>query len=60
MQPELLTGLLRECGALSERALLAASELAPECFQRRLAKELDAGRIREELEEGERVLVLAG
>ncbi len=58
--PDLLVGLLRECGALSERALLAASDLAPERFQRQLAKEMDAGRIREDLEEGERVLVLVG
>jgi type I restriction enzyme, S subunit len=58
--PELLVGLLSECGALSERALLAASELAPERFQRQLAKDMDAGRIREDLEDGERVLVLAG
>jgi hypothetical protein len=34
--------------------------LAPERFQRQLAKEMDAGRIREDLEEGERVLVLVG
>jgi type I restriction enzyme S subunit len=58
--PDLLVGLLRECGALSERALLAASELAPERFQRQLAIEMDAGQIREDMEEGERVLVLVG
>jgi type I restriction enzyme S subunit len=58
--PDLLAGLLRECGALSERALLAASDLAPEHFQRQLAIEMDAGRIREDLEEGERVLVMVG
>ena len=58
--PDLLAGLLRECGALSERALLAASELDPERFQRQLAMEMDAGGIREDLEDGERVLVVAG
>ena len=44
--PDLLSGLLRECGALSERALLAASELDPELFQRQLAVELGTGSIR--------------
>jgi hypothetical protein len=34
--------------------------LAPERFQRQLATEIDAGGIREELEEGEKVLVLGG
>jgi hypothetical protein len=58
--PDLLVGLLRECGALSERGLLAASDLGPERFERQLAKEMVAGRIREDLEEEERVLVLVG
>ncbi len=31
--PDFLAGLLRECGALSERALLAVSELEPERFE---------------------------
>lgn len=49
---DLLSGLLQECGALSERALLAASELEPGRFRRQLELEMKAGRIREELEEG--------
>jgi len=60
LPPDVLACLLRECGPLSERALLAASDLAPERFQRQLATEIDAGGIREELEEGEKVLVLGG
>jgi type I restriction enzyme S subunit len=58
--PNLLTRLLQECGALSERALLAASELEAGRFRRQLELEMKAGRIREELEEGERVLVGGG
>jgi type I restriction enzyme S subunit len=57
---DLLTELLQECGALSERALLAASELEPGRFTEQLQLELQAGKIREELEEGERVLVVGG
>ena len=57
---DLLTQLLRECGALSERALLAASELEPGRFTEQLQLEMQAGKIREELEEGERVLVVEG
>ena len=55
--PNLLCALLQECGALSERALLAASELEPGRFRRQLEIEIEAGRITEALEEGERVLV---
>lgn len=33
---DFLAGLLRECGALSERALWAVSELEPERFQQQL------------------------
>lgn len=58
--PVLLSGLLQECGALSERALLAASELDIGRFRRQLELEMKAGRIREEVEEGERVLVGGG
>jgi type I restriction enzyme S subunit len=56
---DLLSGLLRECGALSERALLAASELEPGRFQRQLALEMAAGKIRNELEGGEPVLMVS-
>ena len=38
-----LAKVLEECGALSERALLAASELEPAVFQLQLTKEIDAG-----------------
>ena len=54
---DLLSGLLLECGALSERALLAASELDAARFRRQLQIEIEAGRISEAMEEGERVLV---
>jgi type I restriction enzyme S subunit len=39
VSPDRLASLLRECGALSERALLAASELEPASFQAQLAHE---------------------
>ena len=55
--PDLLAKLLQECGALSERALLAASELEPRRFRAQLQQEMQAGRIREGLEDGEKVLV---
>jgi type I restriction enzyme S subunit len=55
--PDLLCALLQECGALSERALLAASGLEPGRFRRQLEIEIEACRISEALEEGERVLV---
>ncbi len=58
--PDLLAQLLQECGALSERALLAASELEPGRFRRQLALEVEAGNIREELEGGRQVLIVAG
>jgi type I restriction enzyme S subunit len=57
---DLLSGLLLECGALSERALLAASELDAARFRRQLQIEIEAGRISEAMEEGERVLVGLG
>jgi len=58
--PDLLAQLLQECGALSERALLAASELDLGRFRRQLALEVEAGNIREELEGGQQVLMVAG
>ncbi len=54
--PDLLSGLLRECGALSERALLAASELDAGRFRRQLEHELKAGNIRGTNEEGKSLL----
>lgn len=57
LPPDCLAQLLQECGPLSEKALLAASELEPGRFLRQLQLELQAGTIREALEEGERVLV---
>ena len=45
--PDQLTTLLRECGALSHKALLAASELEPVRFAAQLQLELQAGRIRQ-------------
>lgn len=58
--PDLLSGLLQECGALSERALLAASELEPVQFRRQLQAELAGGEIWESEEEAERVLQAVG
>lgn len=60
LPPDLLTQVLQECGALSVRALLAASELEPGRFRRQLELEMKAETIRVELEEGERVLVGGG
>ena len=57
---DLLSTLLQECGALSERALLAASELEPRRFRAQLQQEMQAGRILEEQEDGEKVLVSGG
>jgi len=51
--PDQLANLLRECGALSERALLAASELDPARFRAQLALELQAGGLQQRWEEGE-------
>lgn len=55
--PDQLATLLQECGPLSEKALLAASELDPARFRRQLQLELQAGTIREAMEEGQRLLV---
>lgn len=57
---DLLSGLLRECGALSERALLAASELETGLFRRQLAMEMEAGSIRTERQGDQQVLMMAG
>jgi hypothetical protein len=50
---DLLSKLLRECGSLSEKALLAASELDPARFQAQLGLETQAGEIQQIWEEGE-------
>lgn len=54
--PDFLAGLLRECGALSERALLAVSELEPQRFQQQLYRELESGTAREVQANGQVVL----
>jgi type I restriction enzyme S subunit len=54
-----LAALLRECGALSERALLAASELEPARFRAQLALEQGRGAILETTEDGGQVVLEA-
>jgi type I restriction enzyme S subunit len=51
--PDLLASLLRECGALSEKALLAASELDTRSFDRQLEFELKQGRVRRVDDDGQ-------
>ena len=48
-----LAKVLEECGALSERALLAASELEPAVFQLQLSKELGTGGLKQVAVDGE-------
>jgi type I restriction enzyme S subunit len=57
---DLLAQLLQECGALSERALLAASELDPACFRAQLALEQGMGAIRETAQDGQVLLEAVG
>ena len=57
---DFLAGLLRECGALSERALLAVSELEPQRFQQQLYRELESGTAREVQENGQVLLEAVG
>ncbi|MCP9884261.1 hypothetical protein KBY97_03835 [Synechococcus sp. ATX 2A4] len=57
--PDLLAQLLQECGALSERALLAASELDPAGFRAQLALEQGMGVIRETAQAGQVLLEAA-
>jgi len=57
---DFLAGLLRECGALSERALLAVSELEPERFQQQLYRELESGTAREVQDNGQVLLEAVG
>jgi restriction endonuclease S subunit len=54
--PDLLAQLLQECGALSERALLAASELDPDHFLVQLELERASGAVRVTCEDGQAVL----
>ena len=54
--PDRLASLLRECGALSERALLAASELDPASFQTQLAHERSLGTIGNVDDDGQELL----
>jgi len=58
--PDFLAGLLRECGALSERALLAVSELEPQRFQQQLYGELESGTAREVQADGQLLLEAVG
>ena len=60
LPPDLLTQLLLECGALSERALLAASELEPERFAQQLFRELERGTAREVQANGQVLLEAVG
>jgi type I restriction enzyme S subunit len=58
--PDRLANLLRECGALSERALLAASELDPASFQAQLAHERHLGAIGHVVDDGQELLEAVG
>lgn len=60
LPPDLLTQLLREYGALSERALLAVSELEPERFEQQLFRELQTGTAREVQANGQVLLEAVG
>ncbi|MFN5117779.1 MAG: hypothetical protein ACK5JJ_06735, partial [Cyanobacteriota bacterium] len=57
---DLLAKLLQECGALSERALLAASELDAAGFRAQLALEQELGTIQETQEDGQVLLEAVG
>jgi hypothetical protein len=58
--PDQLASLLRECGALSERALLAASELDPASFKAQLAHERSLGAIGNVVDDGQELLGALG
>jgi type I restriction enzyme S subunit len=60
LPPDLLAQLLRECGALSERALLAASELDPASFQAQLTHERSLGAIGNVVDDGQELLEAVG
>ena len=57
--PDHLAALLKECGALSERALLAASELEPARFRAQLTLERQRGAVRDTPEDSGQVLLEA-
>ena len=57
--PDYLAALLKECGALSERALLAASELEPARFRAQLTLERQRGAIQDTPEDSGQVLLEA-
>jgi len=57
---DFLTALLRKCGALSKRALLAVSDLGPQQFQRQLQMELERGSAREIQDDGQVLLEAVG
>ena len=59
MPPDGLATLLRECRSLSERALLAASELDPAICARKRAEERCRGSLRDTLDENGQVLLEA-
>ncbi len=52
--------LLRECGALSRKALLAASELEPRRFEAQLALEHESRHIQPTGEDGEELWEAVG
>jgi len=58
--PDRLANLLRECGALSARALLAASELDPVSFQAQLAHERSLGTIGHVVDDDQELLEAVG
>ncbi|MFM9100232.1 MAG: hypothetical protein ACKOPS_02380, partial [Cyanobium sp.] len=60
LPPHLLANVLRECGPLSERALLAASELRPETFRVQLARKQGLGAVRESREDDQVLLEAVG
>jgi len=60
VSPDRLANLLRECGALSKKALLAASELDPVSFQAQLAHERSLGTIGHGNDDGQELLEAVG
>jgi type I restriction enzyme S subunit len=58
--PDQLATLLRECGALSRKALLAASELKPRRFETQLALEHQSRHIQPTWEDGEELWEAVG
>jgi type I restriction enzyme S subunit len=58
--PDRLATLLRECGALSERALMAASELDPASFQAQLTHERSLDTIGNAYDDGQELLEAVG